>query len=479
MSDAGKTRSRRRSLGIALLLIVAVQGVGYWVVLDAGFVQDDYCWIEAAIRSLDSPGLVFSRCISGFFRPLVHLVFMGNYALAGLHPSAYLAVNILLEICCTLGLALLVYQMTGDARAAIIGAVVFASHPSHGEVVGWISARTSSLLALFGLSVLVCWLRWRQTRRWVWWICALAAFCLALLTKEEAPALLAALIILEFALPSHEGKPLASVYRQVWSAKWTLLPFLAATAGYLLLQHRFQSENPLVQGGAYTWDWAGLARDLSRLAGLFVYRGVVRTPWLYLVFGVEAVLAAAALWRAPSGARRVVIAGLALAFVALLPSSFFVTHSAARYNYVATIGSSLAWAGLTTTVTRRRALPAVVYSGVFVLLLLTIAGQMHHLGRKAAFWFDEQRQGQRLLLAAQQAAPLLEEARASGRAVRVLDVPMQSAHLHSLLWLTGGVEPSKVTLGSTSDAASRNRADDALILRWDSADGVFKTVSPN
>ncbi len=57
---------------VALLCLVVAQFTLYAVVLAPGFVQDDYCWIETAVRSRDDPGAVFSRFISGFFRPVVH-----------------------------------------------------------------------------------------------------------------------------------------------------------------------------------------------------------------------------------------------------------------------------------------------------------------------------------------------------------------------------------------------------------------------
>ncbi len=457
---------------VALLCLVVAQFTLYAVVLAPGFVQDDYCWIETAVRSRDDPGAVFSRFISGFFRPVVHLVFLANYELGGMRPWTYSLVNVLLESCVTFGMAWLAYRLTRNGGAALIGAIVFASHPSHGEVVGWISARTTSLWTLLALLSLAGWIRWRETRR-RGYACALVAFGLALLTKEEAPVVLPILIVMDRLLTRRAGGLIPLDNRQARWSGWAYAPFLVILGGYLLLQYRFQSTNPLFREGRYALDAAGLAKCLARLPGLFVWKGVVRAPWLHLAFFVEAAFAVLVLRRSSPLLRRVAVFGLAFGLLALLPSSFFLTHQAARYAYAATLGSSLAWTALVASLPSQGRGRAVIRIGMCLLIGVTIAGQIHHLKQKVAYWSEQGRSGQTLLAAAQHVAPLVHEAAASNKSVCLLDPPMHLPHLRSLLWLVGAVGPEQVLASPSSDGRSSTCPPDAVRLRWEPRSGVF------
>lgn len=461
------TRRQRRFLAAALLSVAVVQLVLYLTVLDAGFVRDDYCWLEVAARSSDTPAVVFSRFISGFFRPAVHVVFAANYAMAGLQPWTYGLTNILIELVVTLGVGLFAYRMTRQAPAAAVGALTFATHPSHGEVVGWISARTSSLLALFALLMLVCWDRWRGTGRRCWWVGSLAAFSLALLTKEEAPVLLPALLLMDILLMRGPDRGEEVNVRLVRSSGRAFGPFAVVLAAYLFLQHGYQAENPLLSGGLYAWDAAGFVRCLDRLPGLFIWKGIARAPWLHLMFVVEAVLAVVVLYHASSSLRRLALFATGFSLLALLPSSFFVSLQAARYVYVATLGSSLAWAAVVAAVAERARCSATVRAGVAVLILATVIGQTHHLGRKVASWREERQQGNAILIATQRVTPLLREAAVLERPVCILDAPMDLPHVRSLLWLTGGVDPSCVCAGSSSSHMPCACFRRTVTLRWD------------
>ncbi len=84
-------------------------------------------------------------------------------------------------------------------RLALPGAwlagLVFALHPVCVEAVAWISEQKSTLSGVFYLGAALVYLRFDQTRRSRHYLCALALFVLALLSKTVTATLPAALLI--------------------------------------------------------------------------------------------------------------------------------------------------------------------------------------------------------------------------------------------------------------------------------------------
>ena len=84
-----------------------------------------------------------------------------------------------------LGVVLLLFNVLGrllPARAALVGAAIFAVHPMLAEPVNYIFARGTLLAALLSLLAMRAWI---TERRWM----AVAWFAAAMLAKEECAAL--------------------------------------------------------------------------------------------------------------------------------------------------------------------------------------------------------------------------------------------------------------------------------------------------
>jgi tetratricopeptide (TPR) repeat protein len=131
------------------------------------------------------------------YRPLTLFTFALDYALSGLRPAGYHAVNIGLHALCCALVCLLARRLFDSELVAGVSALLFAVHPVHAEAVASIVGRAELLSALFLLLGLLALL---SERRGLWRILlACAAFAAALLAKETAVCYLpVALLVMHF-----------------------------------------------------------------------------------------------------------------------------------------------------------------------------------------------------------------------------------------------------------------------------------------
>ncbi len=244
LPQGGSAPAWTRRLWPTLIFLMAV--LAYVPTLRNGFVFDDHFMIEEnpSIRSLRQlPRILTTEYWgtatgdariagkSNLYRPLVIVSLALNYAVGGLDPLGYHAVNILLHA----GVSLAVYGLgarLGVSReAATIAAALFAVHPLHTEVVAEIVGRAELLMAL-GVLLALAGFAWGGVGGRLG---SLAAFALALLAKEQAVVLPAVLALHEF---SRWQGVTAS---QRWGALarnvlLRLLPYAGILAGYFLIR---------------------------------------------------------------------------------------------------------------------------------------------------------------------------------------------------------------------------------------------------
>jgi hypothetical protein len=208
------------SLRSRLLLAAAVLAT-FGLAVRAPFQYDDHALlVDAAITA---PGGWLDCTRIEQTRPLTWLTFWLNYQLAGNSPASFHAVNLLLHLL-NVFLVLGILRRLVSEEAAWIGAWIFAIHPIQTEAVAYVWARSTLLAAVFGLASIKDWLDGRR-----WW--AVILLCYAVLAKEEAAAIPAVILLLEWA---GEGRirgrlPLAAMFavsaaavgRLAWAAALT------------------------------------------------------------------------------------------------------------------------------------------------------------------------------------------------------------------------------------------------------------------
>ena len=206
---------RPLSLRAASVLVFFVAVIAYANSLPNDFVWDDaYNVVQnEPIRDLGNIPEFFteawgagaasehSRALNtNYWRPVVLVSYAIDYALFGLEPLGFHATNVLLHGVCS-GLLLMLGWLlwTGGPRerwGVCVGALLFAVHPLHTEVVNVITYRTDLLAALFTLIAMVIWLR--APRRPVYLMVVLPVlYACGLGAKEMAITLPALLVVLD------------------------------------------------------------------------------------------------------------------------------------------------------------------------------------------------------------------------------------------------------------------------------------------
>lgn len=209
----------------SLLLIVSVTLLVYLNSLSGVFQFDDYNVI------VNNPAVHgWSQWWHGVLgiRPLLKMSYTLNWT-SGLGLIGFHLFNVLVHVVN----ALLVYRLAWAAgrpsprpesteKAALTGALLFAIHPVQTEAITYISGRSSSLVACFYLTSLLCYLQGRRrdgpTRPQA---ASAIFFILALLTKEVAVTLPLALLLWEVCFGEQHQGP-GAIWRRQWP-HWLIL----------------------------------------------------------------------------------------------------------------------------------------------------------------------------------------------------------------------------------------------------------------
>ncbi|HWN83341.1 MAG TPA: hypothetical protein VNM87_14690, partial [Candidatus Udaeobacter sp.] len=146
----------------------------------------------------------FTNTLVGHYMPLTWLTFGVNYALGGMNPWGYHAINVLLHgVNAALFLLIAVRLLTAvgngrdasDARrietpaivaGSLLATLLFAVHPQRVEPVAWVTCRSTLLSGFFYLLAVLGYLRSTAggpVMRWKWaGVASLGAFVAAVLS---------------------------------------------------------------------------------------------------------------------------------------------------------------------------------------------------------------------------------------------------------------------------------------------------------
>ncbi len=200
-----------------------------------------------------------------------------------------------------------------SARVALMTAALFVVHPVQTQAVTYIVQRYTSLVTLFYLLAVVCYLRWRLaetrgTARHLWYVAALVSTVLAMKTKEISFTLPFMLVLIEAALFRPNG----------WRAWMPLLPFLATLPIIPLSLNKGMGQAGL--------GFAKETLEIDRLSYLLTQFRVIVTYVRLMILPVGQNLdydypIAHSFWDPPVGASFLFLLGLGAAGVYLLVRS--------------------------------------------------------------------------------------------------------------------------------------------------------------
>ncbi|MCK5421977.1 MAG: glycosyltransferase family 39 protein, partial [Deltaproteobacteria bacterium] len=175
-----------------LACLILLPSVIYINSLHNQFVFDDIPLIldNPSIRSLEKIPLRIASGIDKIpYRPLRSITYAVDYQFSGLNPLGYHISNIILHILTSLLIYLTISALSGNSRIAFFAALLFAVHPVHTDSVAYISGRRDILSTLFYILGFYLFLESRKKKKSKLLILSLAAYLLAIASKEMAVTL--------------------------------------------------------------------------------------------------------------------------------------------------------------------------------------------------------------------------------------------------------------------------------------------------
>jgi hypothetical protein len=246
-------------------MLVVLTLIAYAPALRSGFVWDDAEYIRDNPLIKASDGLRRFWCTTEFpdYYALSNTSFWLEWRLWGNNPAGYHATNILLHAVNALLIWILLQRLR--IRAAWMTAVVFALHPINVMSVAWISERKNVLSLLFVLLAALAFLRWDDNGKRRWYVLAIGAFALSLLSKTAVVMFPAVLLL--FVWWRHErinGRQFIST-----------IPFFALSLVMGLVTIWFERQHGIVNEVVRSETF--LARLLSAAWAVWFYIG--KTLW--------------------------------------------------------------------------------------------------------------------------------------------------------------------------------------------------------
>ncbi len=288
----------RPSLPFAIALIVLATAAAYHNTLSTPFVFDDQFAIvdNPTIRDLSNLGDVlrpppFAAGAAG--RPLINLTLAINYALGGLQPWGYHALNVVLHALAALalfGLARRTWEKTSFAAEArplaLTAAILWAVHPLQTESVTCVIQRSEVLAGLLYLLTLYCFARSAESTSSGKWQTLAVISCLVGMAAKEV------VVSAPLAVLLYDRTFIAGSFRATWRGRRGFYLALAGTwlvlAGLMLTS---QQRGGTVGFGLGVSAWHYLLTQ-CRAIGIYLTLAVWPHP-LVIDYGTDLVTRAA------------------------------------------------------------------------------------------------------------------------------------------------------------------------------------------
>jgi Tfp pilus assembly protein PilF len=269
---------------IAVLGLLLLAVVPYLNSLSGAFVYDDRLQIvgNPYVHSFRYLGRIFgstvwtfegAQGVTNYYRPLMTFAYLLCYKLFGPIPFGFHLLNLTLHAAVVVLLFFVTRRLFGDRLLALVAAGLFALHPIHTEAVAWIAALPDLQLSVFFLLTFLFYLRLAPpelpdadaaSTRWTF-VAMLAAYILALLSKEQALVLPAIAAIYEHFYRPDRAVTSLRAKLQRYGGLWI------AAAAYVAFRHfALGSFAPSVARPALSWY--GVALTAITLIGTYLWK---------------------------------------------------------------------------------------------------------------------------------------------------------------------------------------------------------------
>ena len=374
-AEPAKRRLDRRD-ALLLATIPALIAILFWRSANFGFLSDDFVLLKlAGAFARNYRGVFTEGGGDGFFRPLTYISLAWTAPWAGTNPAAWHGVGLALHMLSSVVVFALAGWLGFSRGAAWFAAALFAVHGATPEAVVWMAGRFDLLAGLFTLVSLAAFVRAWAGGCW-WWIVAMIAAGLGMLSKESAYALPLMVAVFAVAQPADWARrirfvaPVTMLAAVLFAYRWTRL---GGIGGYLTAAGQPQ---------ALSLSWLAVAKALvwRMWAVLFFPVDWAWTPGMWMAAAALVYVAAwaAVVWRARPN-RKLLLMALGFTLAAALPPVQQLLIGAdlekARLLYFPSVGFCLLAAAAVDG-----AGPKLKVAAMAAMLLFQAAALEHNLG---------------------------------------------------------------------------------------------------
>jgi tetratricopeptide (TPR) repeat protein len=256
-----------RGIRPQLIIFIAVFCI-YLPTLWYGFSPMDERWVilqnkEVMSDLLSVPDMFTQSTLGMYYRPVWTSSFIIDMVVGNGSPWIFHLTNILLHALCALLVYKFLIQLKISSAVAFFSALLFAAHPINVHTVTWIPGRNDSLLCLFTLLSCFLLVNYFTTKKTIYLLFHLLAFCLALFSKENA-------IVLPFVYFSlwyffYKEKNKKEIFLLLFS--WLII----GVAWFALRKHFISYLPPLTTGSV----WDSITQSIAAIA---LYIGKIILP---------------------------------------------------------------------------------------------------------------------------------------------------------------------------------------------------------
>lgn len=215
------------------VILAAVNVFLFFPILKGYFYYDDFQMLGDVKNIPDWSSALWAQYQQGYaLRPVLDLILWARFTLFGWSAVPYFAISIIQNIIVTFLVYILAKQLLHKDGTAFMAGLVFAVAFPPIQVVTWITGSNISLLAIFYLATIICFIQFLKSRRPGWYAGTLVAFALAVYTAEYAITLLPAMILAALFLRANYPIRLPTLAAY-------LLPFGLVLTPYLWVQSQF------------------------------------------------------------------------------------------------------------------------------------------------------------------------------------------------------------------------------------------------
>jgi len=205
--------------------------------LGNSFIWDDQAFVvhNPAIKTLlnfkyfftDHLTTALGELARDVYRPITTLSYAIDYFVWALNAFGYHLINVIFHSLNGVLVFILLNLIFGNLSIALIGGLIFVSHPVQTEVVSWISGRSSVLFTFFYLSSFIFYIKSRKDQRRKIYLMSLILFALSIFSKEMAITLPAILMLYDLHFAG---------WNRVKSRTLKYFPYFAIAAFYMCLR---------------------------------------------------------------------------------------------------------------------------------------------------------------------------------------------------------------------------------------------------